>query len=105
MSAVFSRPPIIQGGSSVSLPNARLDQPATSVDISSPVVARILENQLATQLSNLAVTSSPSLSAKLVFVENWMASLPRVFNMHNTDTRWDAEHPRLVFHSACSCTA
>ena len=26
-----------------------------------------------------------------------MASLPRVFNIYNTDTRWDAEHPRLVF--------
>lgn len=97
MSAVFSQPPIIQSGSSVSLPNARLDQPATSANIPSLVVAKILENQLATQLSNLAVTSSPSLSAKLAFVENWMASLPRVFNVHNTDTRWDAEHPRLVF--------
>jgi hypothetical protein len=97
MSAVFGRPSIIQGGSSISLPNARLDQSAASADIASPVVAKILENQLATQLPNLGATSSPSLSAKLAFIESWMASLPRVFNIRNTDTRWDAEHPRLVF--------
>jgi hypothetical protein len=96
MSAVFGRPSIVQDRSSVSLPNAGLDEPAADADIPSPVLAKVLESQLAMQLPNFGATST-SISDKLVFVESWMASLPRVFNVHDTDTRWDAEHPRLAF--------
>jgi hypothetical protein len=96
MSAVFGRPSIVQDRSSVSLPNAGLDEPLADAEIPSQVLAKVLESQLAMQLPNFGATST-SLSDKLVFVESWMASLPRVFNMHNTDTRWDAEHPHLAF--------
>jgi hypothetical protein len=102
MSSLFNRPSIIQDKSPIPLPNPRLDLPARNADIPSPIVAKIFECQLAMQLSellaiNYATPGQSNLSTMLTSVENWMASLPPAFSIHDSDNRWDAEYPRLVF--------
>ena len=95
MAAIFHRPTIIPNGSMVRLPNAGLDQGSGTIDdIPSPIVEKILQAELAKDLSRPIADDAP---ARLTSVEKWISSLPPVFSICNPDTRWDLAHPRLVF--------
>ncbi|CAM1503485.1 Fc.00g010760.m01.CDS01 [Cosmosporella sp. VM-42] len=96
MAATFNRPSIIHAASSVPLPNPSLDQSNTNFDIPSIAVPKMLENELATQLSD-NTGSNTTLADRLSFVETWMTSLPFVFSIENPHTHWDTEYPRLRF--------
>lgn len=96
MTATFNRPPMIQSDALVSLPNPALDQSNTP-DVPSHIVSKILENQLARQLSEGDYLDKTNLQSKVAFVESWMSSLPAVFNVVNPDRRWDADYPYIPF--------
>ncbi|RYP07683.1 hypothetical protein DL765_009048 [Monosporascus sp. GIB2] len=95
MSAIFHRPPIItQRPSPVPLPNPRLDQPSSNTNIPSPILAKVLENQIATSLSDTAQLDTPS---RISLVESWMAALPAVFNSKIPDRRLEQDFPYIPF--------
>lgn len=95
MTIVFNRPAMIHETFSISLPTPGLDKSETSSEIPSPIVARILEYQLAAQLSNHSIASTSS--TMLEYVKDWMALLPSTFSTHDPDKRWDSERPYLAF--------
>ncbi|KAL7952910.1 N-terminal binuclear Zn cluster-containing/DNA binding domain-containing protein [Trichoderma compactum] len=96
MTASFNRPPMIQSDAPVSLPNPALDQ-SNIPDVPSHIVSKILENQLARQLSEGDYLDKTNLQSKVAFVESWMSSLPAVFSVVNPDRRWDADYPYIPF--------
>ncbi|KAK4233006.1 fungal-specific transcription factor domain-containing protein [Achaetomium macrosporum] len=95
MTAAFNRPPMIQAGTSIPLPNPSLDRSVVNSDAPSLIVAKVLENQLARQLSDASMETT--LADKLSFIETWMSSLPSIFAVNDPDIRWDIECPGLPF--------
>ncbi|PNP47833.1 hypothetical protein TGAMA5MH_00885 [Trichoderma gamsii] len=97
MTGSFNRPPIIQSEISVPLPNPGLDQAGADPDVPSYIVAKTLECQLAKELGEGDRVDRSNLQSKIAFVENWMLSLPSVFNIINPDKRWDDDYPHIPF--------
>lgn len=97
MSALFSRPSLITSNDPIPLPSPRLDQSSTHPDIPSPFVAKMLEFELASQLSILLSSEHPDQSVVLQYVETWIAALPLAYSVTNPDLSFDIQHPRLVF--------
>ncbi len=93
MSFTFGRPTILPTHFNVLLPNPLLDQPGENLDVPSPIVARILQFDLATNLPDHGISTLSSIS----FVKRWITTFPNVFDINDPDLRWDAQYPRLVF--------
>ncbi|OTA01389.1 hypothetical protein A9Z42_0017070 [Trichoderma parareesei] len=97
MAANFNRPPMIQSGTAVPLPNPHLDEQSALPDVPSLIVAKVLENQLARQLGEGGRVDGISVQSNLAFGEAWMSSLPPVFRVVDPETRWDGDYPYIPF--------
>ncbi|CAH0053796.1 unnamed protein product [Clonostachys solani] len=105
MVGIFNRAPIIQSSEPIPLPNPKLDQTPDDPEIPSVVLAKVLENQLTSQLYDDSQKDA-DLDTKLALVEDFMDGLPSVFRLEGADVRWDTNHPRLIvqrlqLHTAC----
>jgi len=98
MCAIFKRPALIHGPYSVPLPNPKVDEISVNPEVPSPIIGKVLENSLATCLSELATgDGNNGITGHIAHVENWMASLPPVFRLELPDTRFDSVYPHVPF--------
>ncbi|KAH8894274.1 N-terminal binuclear Zn cluster-containing/DNA binding domain-containing protein [Thozetella sp. PMI_491] len=98
MCVSFRRPLIIYQMNRVPQPNSGIDQPITRTETSSGTTATILEYEFWSYLHELASPSNDmSISSKIGWVQQWMASLPNGFNFHQAKTGTDTEDPGLEF--------
>ncbi|CAI6337990.1 unnamed protein product [Periconia digitata] len=105
MSSWLNRPRLInQKDLSFTLPNLRLDQSSTELNLVSPFCHVALEASLARRLAHIQVDvrtsndyTTDQITTALAEIDAFIDELPPVFRVDSTDKSFDQDHPYLVF--------
>ena len=101
MSFLFDRPPMIHRGRCALIePRVELHQDPIHPELPSPLLSRIHEHRLTKIIDkylddDLNRMTVRQLILPLRDIREWLLSLPPVFKLHNPDTTWDKQHPRI----------